>query len=268
LEAGVGSGAIDVAVQAGRLIRVHRGVYAVGHDRLTLEGRWMAAVLACGLRAALSHQSAGRLWLIRVSDRALIDVTIPTVAGRRHLKGIDVHTTRRLEPDDVTTHRGIPTTTPQRTLTDLAEVLTPRQLAKAANEAERLRLHAPIQPIHGRHGIRLLSALEHHDFAATETRSPLEDAFLILVERAGLPRPLVNHIIEGHECDFVWPQFRLIVETDGFATHGTRRGFRTDRARDVDLMIAGWRIARFTYEDVLYAPERVIASLIALTKKS
>ena len=98
-----------------------------------------------------------------------------------------MHTTRRLDRD-FTIHRGIPTTTPQRTLTDLAEVLTPRQLAKAANEAERHKLHAPIQPIHGRHGSPSLSALEHHDYTATETRSPLEDAFLDLVPRPASPR--------------------------------------------------------------------------------
>jgi very-short-patch-repair endonuclease len=228
----------------------------------------MAAVLACGPLAMLSHVSAARLWAIRMVDAARVDVTTPKRTGRSAPRGIRLHTTRRLEPADVTIHRGIPTTTPQRTLTDLAEVLTPRQLAKAASEAERHKLHAPIQPIHGRHGSPSLTALEYLDARTLDTKSPLEDAFLELVTKAGLPAPHVNVIIEGHECDFVWPQFRLIVETDGFATHGTRRGFRRDRARDVDLMIAGWRIARFTYEDVLHAPESVIASLVALTKKS
>ncbi len=150
-------GAIDLRIRAGRLIAVYRGVYAVGHDRLTLEGRWMAAVLACGPLAVLSHVSAARLWAIRMVDAARVDVTTPKRTGRSAPRGIRLHTTRRLEPADVTIHRGIPTTTPQRILTDLAEVLTPRQLAKAASEAERHKLHAPIQPIHGRHGSPSLS---------------------------------------------------------------------------------------------------------------
>jgi Protein of unknown function (DUF559) len=263
-------GAIEVRLRSGRLIPIHRGVYAVGHDRLTQEGRWMAAVLACGPGAVLSHSSAARLWVIRIADATRIDVTTPKRTGRAATRGIRLHTTRRLDPDETTIHHAIPTTTPQRTLLDLAEVLTPRQLAAAADAAERHHLHAPIEPRHGRHGTPSLGALKNlSDRAlASPTRNDLEAAMLDIAIRAGLPPPQINITVEGYECDFVWAQYRLIVETDGFETHGTRRGFRDDRRRDVELQIAGWRVARFAYEHVLYEPQTVIQQLIALTRKS
>jgi len=230
----------------------------------------MAAVLACGPNAVLSHRSAAALWAIWRGERGVVDVTIPTLAGRRDLPGIDVHTTRRLESDEFTVHDAIPTTTPQRTLLDLAEVLTERQLCAAVDAAERRHLHAPLELRHGRHGSPSLSALRNlnESALAQRTRNDLEAAMLDIARHAGLPRPQINITVLGYECDFVWPEYRLIVETDGFETHGTRRGFRSDRRRDVELQIAGWRVARFAYEQVLYEPHIVAQHLKALTRKS
>jgi predicted transcriptional regulator of viral defense system len=134
---GLSHRATDGRVAAGRLHALHRGVYAVGHRRLTRKGRWMAAVLACGPCAALSHRDAGALWDLRATERRLIEVTTPR--NRRHRVNIEIHRVR-LEPDETTIHDGIPVTTVARTLLDLAAVLPRQQLKRAMEQAEVLRL--------------------------------------------------------------------------------------------------------------------------------
>jgi very-short-patch-repair endonuclease len=256
----LGDDAIDRRVKRGRLHRVHRGVYVVGYPHLTRNGGFMAAVLACGDSAALSHFSAAVLWGMLSSD-GRIHVTTPR---DREPRGLVVH--RAGLDGDVRRRAGIPVTTPARTLIDLADVAPRRTLERAIDEAEYLRLDCTgLAPRHGRRGSGTLSSvLAFHRPGSTRTRSHLEELFIALCDRHRLPRPEVNVRIEGYECDFVWRGQRLIVETDGGAAHGTTRAMKRDPVRDADLMIAGWRVWRLSYEQLLRDPDTVAEQLIGL----
>jgi hypothetical protein len=276
---GLSTRGIGHRVAAGRLHRVHRGVYAVGHALVTLKGRWMAAVLACGPDALLSHRSAAALWGLRESARTNIDVTSPRRAGRSR-DGLDVHRADTLLPQDATNVDGIPCTTVARTLLDLAEVVNRRQVERACDQADLERLldatalDAVLTRAHGRRGSPVLrSILDEHAIGQTVTRSEMEERFLTLCDRAGLPRPEVNVWIAlphgGHaQADFLWREHRLIVETDGRAAHGTRRAFEHDRRRDQRLVLAGWRVIRVTWRQLTREPEelaRILQALLATT---
>jgi very-short-patch-repair endonuclease len=226
-------------------------VYSVGHTVLTRSGTLIAAVLACGEDAVLSHRSAAELW--RIGPRsAHLEVTAP---GRRERPGIVVHAGRVIPA----VLEDIPVTTPARTLIDLADVLTRRGLERAIDEAEYLRLDCTgLAPRHGRRGNGTLSSvLAVHRPGSTRTRSELEEMFIRLCDSHGLPRPEVNVHVEGYECDFVWREQRLIVETDGAAAHSGERRRVRDLERDAELAAAGWRVIRITYERLLREPERV-----------
>jgi hypothetical protein len=212
----------------------------------------MAAVLACGPKAWLSHRDAAALWDLRASARRAIDVT--ALGRSRHgYSDVDVHLVRSLHPGDCTVLDGIPVTTVARTLFDLAEVVDQRSLARAFEEAERLRLldMAAIERLvergRGRHALRpLTSVLDRYRHTAPATRSELERDFLDLCDEAGLPQPVVNLHLAGYEVDAVWLDRRLVVELDGFEFHRTRAAFERDRARDASLQVAGFRILRLT----------------------
>lgn len=254
----MGDDAIDWRVRKRRLHRVHRGVYAVGHLNMTRNGHFMAAVLAGGDQAALSHFSAAVLWGL-LSSEGKIHVTTPT-GGER--PGLVVHRAP-LEQAELTTRAGIPVTKPARTLIDLADVASRRTLERALDEAEFLRLDCTgLAPRHGRRGCgRLTSVLAVHRPGSTRTRSHLEELFLALCDKHGLPLPEVNVHIEGYECDFVWPEQRLIVETDGAAAHAGERRRARDLERDAELVAAGWRVIRVTYERLAREPERVVEQI-------
>ena len=164
---------------------------------------------------------------------------------------------------DVTTKHGIHVTTPARTLVDLADVLPRRRLERALDEAAYLRLDVTdLRPRPGRRGSGTLAeALVRHHAGATRTRSNLEERMLTLVHRVGLPAPEVNSSIEGYTVDFAWRADRLIVETDGWAAHGTRHAFERDRRRDADLLAAGWRVLRVSYGRLEAEPEWVAARI-------
>jgi predicted transcriptional regulator of viral defense system len=234
-------------VRAARLHRVHRGVYAVGHRVLTLEGRWMAAVLAAGEDAALSHATAAAAWQMRPVGSGAIHVTIPAATGRLQRPGLRIHRSVTLTTDDVTTYRGIPVTDPHRTLVDLARTLERRPLEQALNRAERIvdfeRLRRSAPPA-------LQAVLE--SYTTAQTRSELEERFLRLCDDHGIPRPEVNARVEGIEVDFVWRAARFVVEVDGYAFHRSPSAFAADRERDVHLQTRGWRVARFTYDHVTH----------------
>jgi predicted transcriptional regulator of viral defense system len=246
---GVGDTGVRDWVQSGRLHRLYRGVYAVGHDRLRLEGRWLAAVMACGPGAVLSHRDAAQLWELRQSNAALIDVTVPSRNGRARRKGVRIHRSARLTAGEVTTKDGIPTTTVARTLLDLADVLPKQALRRAVTEAEyRDRLditaiNAAVQGNPGRRGALLMKAVtgKHH-----RTRSPLEDRFLALIDRYGLEEPETGVWVGPYELDFLWPRAGLVVELDGLAAHKTRAAFDADRLRDRVLWRRGLRTMRLT----------------------
>jgi very-short-patch-repair endonuclease len=260
LAVGLFPSGISDRVKAGRLHRIHRGVYAVGHYRLSNEGRWIAAVLACGEDAVLSHRSAGQLWgILRPRGRRLsmadsrgeglpIDVTVPGNGGRKRHRGISVHRSSTLTTAACTLHDGIPVTTPARTLADLRHVLSPARFASALREAEFLRL--PVGDGAGRSG-------STHQ----RTRTELEAMFMALVRRHRLPRPEVNVRVDRYEVDFLWRPQQLIVEVDGWESHGTRSAFEEDRARDARLTSFGYAVLRFTWHQVDEEP-RVVARTI------
>ena len=233
----------------------------------------MAAVLACGPGAVLSHRSAAALWGIRPSARAAIDVTSPRRAGRVRA-GIDVHRGTGLEPADVTRVDAIPCTTVSRTLLDLASVFDRRALERAYEQAEVLgvldlgAVEEVLARSLGRRGTGALRAVVSAADLAGLTRSELEERFLAVCAAAGIPRPRVNAWVPldggGAEVDFLWPDQRLIAETDGHRVHGTRGAFERDRRRDRRLMLAGWRVARFTWLDLVRDPDEVAETIRAL----
>jgi very-short-patch-repair endonuclease len=236
---------IDRRIKARRLNGVHSGVYAVGHRVLTVEGRWMAAVLAGGAGAVLSHDSAAAAWDIRPVGAGAIHVTIPRTTGRDRRPGLRIHRSVTLRPEDTTVHRGIPITDPHRTLHDLARTLKGRPLEQAVNRAERLidwpRLQHSAPP-------SLQAVLQR--YSTHTTRSELEERFLRLCDDHRIPRPETNTRIEGYEVDFVWPDRRLIVDVDGYEHHRSPAAFAADRERDVTLTAKGWQVMRFTYEHI------------------
>jgi very-short-patch-repair endonuclease len=257
LAAGLTAEAIRTRLASGRLHRLHSGVYAVGYPSPHPLARAMAAVLACGPRAVLSHRSAAALWEFETRWRRPIDVSAPQ--DRRH-RGVRAHRSRTLTARDVTRHHGIPVTTPARTLLDLADVIDDRALARALNEA-RVQRRVGIEDVvdllarsPGRRGAPRLHALIARPDAPT--RSVFEDAFLAFTERHHLPRPEVNQHVAGHEVDMLWRRERLIVELDGQAYHDHARPFERDRDRDADLLAAGLPVVRVTWLRLTRQPHR------------
>jgi very-short-patch-repair endonuclease len=242
--------AVRRQVLAGRLHPVHRGVYAVGHPRITREGRWMAAVLRCGPGAVLSHASAAALWGIRPTAAARVEVTVPRDRGHRPKAGIKIH--RPVRPAMATVRNSIPVTTPAQTLIDLSSVLPRPALERALEAADGLRLLdlGGLPPALA----ELAGAID------PDLRSPLEARFVRLCRRRKLPAPRVNAVVERLEVDFSWPEQRLIVETDGHRHHGTRAAFERDRARDAALTAEGWRVVRITHRRLAY--EREVGDLL------
>ena len=258
--AGVSEAAVESRVRRGALVRLHAGVYSLPGVPLRDEGVWLAAVLACGPGAVLSHQSAARLWGMRVpwQDKS-IHVTL--VAGRARPPGIVVHRTRHLTPADVTVHRGIRVTTVARTVVDCAGTLTYPELRALADHGVRLDVQA-IQRAHERAprhpGARNVARLIGSD---PRTRSDLERAMRRIARAIGAERPKVNYKVLGIERDFVWPAQRLVVEADGGAFHLPKPARERDYEDDARLVVAGWRVVRFSYDQVLYEPELVAARL-------
>ena len=248
--AGLGRGAIARRVADGRLRSLHRGVYLVG----PLKDAWtdaMAAALACGPGAAVSHHAAAAIWGFRPPWHGPIDVT--TTRQLRPCRGIRLHRTRRLE---VMTRDRVPVTTPARTLLDLAAHLDHRSLARAIEEARLQRLTTPAELVSlnarssGRRGVKALAAALADGHEPSMTRSEAERTFLRLMRAARLPTPETNVRIAGYEVDFLWRAQRLVVEVDGFAFHSSREAFERDRRKDAELQAAGLTVTRVTYRQI------------------
>jgi len=248
---------------------MYRGVYAVGHTALRSEAWWLAATLAAGPGAALSYRSAAELWGIRNGSRARIDVSVPR--HRRSTARLEVHVVE-MHRDEVTVDDGIRVTTPARTLLDLAAVVSPQHLKAAFDEAEVRRLTSPtsldalVARYPGRRGTQAVRRIldNHRRNGAPIPTSILERRFLTLVDANGLPRPHVNRRSDDGELDATWQQQRLIVECDGFATHGTREAFERDRAKDRALQVAGWRVVRVTWRQLRDDGDVIARQLAAL----
>jgi hypothetical protein len=268
-ELGLTRRAIERRRAAGRLIDLHRMVYAVGHDRLSPTGRRLAAVWAYGPRAVLSHRTAAAAWGLRAGGGNRLDVTVRARSGNER-EGTRLHlTTRALES---TTIDLLPVTTTARTILDLAGILAPHHVEAALKQAELLDLFdlgalRTVVAAHPRHpGRKPLAALL--DQAArqglTLTLSDLEIHFRALCDAHHLPYPAVNARPLGFRVDFLWTDARLVVETDGWDTHRTRTAFEEDRARDQALAVAGYRTVRFTHRQVVDDRDAVAATLSAL----
>jgi very-short-patch-repair endonuclease len=272
LALGVGNRAIGDRLAGGALITLHRGVYAVGHRRLRIEGRWLAAVLAAGPGAVLSHRDAAALHGIRKPPESG-KVTVTTPARARNTPALWVHGRRRLTAEDVTTVRGIPVTSPARTLVDLAPMLTAAQIAATLGEADRkglldvAALDRALCRTKGRHGQghrRLLTALEAHEQRGiTLLLSELEERFLDLVLDADLPRPQLNVPVDGVSVDALWPEQRLVVELDGWAYHRERAAAAWDREKTNRLQLAGYDVLRFMHGDLVHGADRVADAIRA-----
>ena len=253
--AGVAAATVDYWVRSGRLGLLHRGVYAAGGTVLRPEGHRLAAVLACGPGAVLSHRSAAAHWELLATSQERIDVT--AARSREGIPGIRLHTSRSLDAQDTTNHEGIPITTVHRTLLDLAATARKDQLENALAQAMYLQLYDQraiddvIARSNGHRGTNVLKDATRQE--PQITKSMWEVRMLALVRRARLPEPICNkplHAPDHGECwpDFYWPAYGLIVETDGWEAHRTLTAFRSDRAKDAALTAAGYKVLRFTWD--------------------
>jgi hypothetical protein len=268
--AGLSAEAIKHRVRNGRLHRIWLGVYAVGRPTLTREGRWLAAVLACGDGAALSYLCAAALW--QIWERAVPtrpQISVPTQGGRRGPRGIEIHRTA-FGPDDVTARLAIPVTGLARTILDLAAAVNARQLRSVMRQAERLHrfdLAALREASYGapqssRKHARLRHALALYVPGAALTEADVEMAFLELCARHGLPAPECQVPIGRWRVDFLWRDLGLVVEIDDRQSHDGYVAFRDDRVRDRAMKAMGLEVMRFTRAEVLNTPAAVARELV------
>jgi very-short-patch-repair endonuclease/predicted transcriptional regulator of viral defense system len=256
MAAGLTRSAISRWLRTGGLHRLHQGVYAVGHPAVSMHGRWMAAVLACGggpsdtggrtvlesVGSTLSHRSAAALWQLLPPQRGSVDVSIPGNGGREIRRGIRIHRCNSLTPACVTSRHGISVTTPLRTIFDLRRTAPPDEVRRAIRQADVLDLRTG-EP------------------ETDRTRSELESLLLDLCRRHGLPLPEVNVRVASLLIDFLWRERRLVVETDGFRFHRGREAFEADRERDLKLKALGYDVIRLSHRQVVEQPKQVVEVL-------
>jgi very-short-patch-repair endonuclease len=265
IELGMTPRAIKHRIARGRLHPVIKAVYAVGRPELTREGRWMAAVLACGDGAALSHRSA----MAHLSFGEEGDEIEVSVSSDRRRSGICVH--RRATEFAVAERRGIPVTTPAQTLIDVAPHLPTDELVTALNDADKLgrigwdQLLTTAESSSARGAARLRQVLAQHELVLTD--SELERMFLPIAQRAGLPEPVTQARLSGYRVDFYWPDLGLVVETDGLRYHRTPFAQARDARRDQAHLAAGRTPVRFTYAQVAYSQAEVERTLRAVARR-
>jgi very-short-patch-repair endonuclease len=240
-------------------------VYAVGHLAPCPLGDETAALLALPNGAALSHRSAAAIWRMLGPDSGErpIEVTIRD-AHLRPIGGVRVHRSRTLTPTDLRIREDVPVTSPARTLLDLSDVVTERELELAYDRALVARILGPrdvagvLSRPAGRRGRRALQTLIERERGPAVTRSAAEERFLDLIRSANLPEPLVNVRVHGYEVDFLWPD-KLAVEIDGYRFHSTRRSFDHDHRKDAVLRGVGLPVVRFTWEQITGEAVAVVA---------
>jgi very-short-patch-repair endonuclease len=267
---GLGRNAIALRVRNGRLHRVHRGVYAVGHPALTLTGRFVAAVLACGDDSSLSFFSSGAYWSFMRWEERLIDVTVVGTTTRG-IAGVRVHRARSLDPRDVWHRDGMRVTSPARTLLDLAAVLPPEALRRAARQAQaerRVNIHQLREILarsNGHRGVAALRAIV--DDGPTPTRSDLEDALLDLLDDAGIERPEVNAPLrlDGRRIvpDYLWRARRITIEADSRRWHDDPLTRRNDSDKQAILEANDYRVLRITDRQITDHPQQTLTRVRA-----
>jgi hypothetical protein len=265
----MGDKVIDGRIGRGQLHEVFRGVFVVGVRRITRRGRWMAATLAAGEGAVLSHRSAARLWQLLPPVAEWVDITCPPGRVVRR-KGIVSHESP-MQDDEREVVDGIPVTAPFRTIFDLAAVVGQRELERAWHEALVRELRAKVSlPVlleryPGRRGTAALRALLESTEPETVTRNDFEEAFLALIDAYGLPRPRMNAdlSLRGRffEIDCLWERERIALELDSRGVHGTPKRFESDRQRDRILVAEGWRAMRVTWRQLQQEPEVIVGDL-------
>jgi len=270
---GIERGPVQRRLARGTLHRLHQGAYAVGHRALTVESRWMAAVLSCGPGAVLSHRSAGQLWRIVPRTAAVPEVTRPGYFRPR--SGILCHRSS-IPPDEIDEVLGIPVTSVARTQFDLAAVLSKRGLERVMHEVEvrelrdRLSLWDLLARYPRRRGTANLRSLLRARTPVGITQNDFEELFVEFIDAQGLPRPRLNATLPMRgrlpRPDCMWARQRLIVELDGRATHGTKRAFESDRERDRILLAEGWRSMRVTWRQLRDEPAAIAADLRELLR--
>jgi hypothetical protein len=237
-------------ITAGRLLRLHRGVYAVGHRLISPYGHCLAAVLACGPDALLSHGSAA--WLLGITRYGPAPLHVTSPIPRKPRLPIRLHHSRILTEADRSIEENIPVTALPRTLLDCAAEHRFARLQRMLERSEELGLFdlGPVEELLGRSGRHLGRGPLRRAIALYApvpfTRSGFEDRFFEAVLKAGLPRPATNFVEAGFELDLYWPEYRFAVELDTYATHGTNAAFERDHLRDEDLMLAGIELIRVT----------------------
>lgn len=270
LDLGFSSAAIEHRLDAGRLHPLWKGVYAVGRPEVSREGLWMAAVLACGDGALLSHASAAVLWKLRPERGGRIEASVPGHV-RRKRPGIVIHRRTGFRAVDVARRGGIPVTSPVATLVDIAPGLEERQLKSAINAADKLdlvdaeRLRREIEGLQRPGAPRLRRLLDRESFTVTD--SELEILFLPIARRAGLGLPETGAIVNGFKVDFFWSELGLVVETDGLRYHRTPAEQARDRLRDQVHTAAGLVPLRFTRSQVKFEPRYVEGVLRAVARR-
>jgi len=262
---GYSEAAVHRAVRAGRLHRLYRGVFAVGHTSLSLHAHCLAGVLACGPDALLSHVSAAWLW--NLTKTSPLPASVSTPLHRRRRPPLRLHEARTLAPEDRALRENIPVTSLPRTLLDLAATVRFEWLEKMVERSEDLELFdlRAVEELlertvgHNGHG-RLRKAIALYR-PTSFTRSSLEKRFLELCLGAGLPQPRTNYVIHGFELDCYWPEHRFAVELDVYETHGSRAAFERDRKRQEDLLLRGVVSTRVTGPRLEREPQEVVARI-------
>jgi predicted transcriptional regulator of viral defense system len=261
------------AVEGGRLHRVHRGVYAIGHTELSQRAECLAAVLAVGPGALLSYYSAGWLWGLWSGSPAPFEVTAFVPRHHQPPKGVRRHRARNLDDEDRALIDGIPVTSVARTLLDLAWKLRSDQLRRVLARAEDLGLfdleaiHAVIKRNRGHHGAkRLRFALSIYE-RPIWTRSDFERQFVEHLVESGLPRPATGWNEVGHELDVYWPEYGFGIELDTWETHGTRDAFERDHDRDIDFAVADIKTIRVSERQFRREPDQIVGKVALLLER-
>jgi len=257
--AGIERGSVRHRVKIGRLHPLHRGVYLVGHSVPHPNVPLLAAVLACGQHAFVSHRSALVLWELVRSPGPDVEVTV-VAADCRSRTGIRVHRVDALHARDRRIRSGIPLTAPARSLLDFAATASDEETRRAIAEARVRRLLRPgelqaaADRAPRRTGTARIRALLDHEGEPALTRSDAERRMLALVREAQLPTPRTNTRVLDYEVDFLWAEQGLVVEVDGYAFHSSARSFERDRRRDAILEAAGYRVMRVTWKQLIEEP--------------
>jgi very-short-patch-repair endonuclease len=265
---GVTRGAVEHALSRGRVHRMHRGVYAlVPTPALPPLARELAAVLACGDRALLSHHSAAAVWGIRPFLDGDVDVTVVGRDPGSRRAGIRVHRIKSLEPRDARRHQQIPITSPARALLDIAPEVSSRSLEWALDQAlvKRLTTRAQITAVLAayphRPGTPKLTALVDADRPTTLTSSTPEERLFRHIKNANLPIPEVNARVGNYTADFLWRAQKVILEIDGYHYHHTRAAFERDHRRDAEHQREDFVVIRITPRQLQHNHEAILVDI-------